>query len=85
MGAVKQTMLEKLDNYVNPYCPHKTVGNCEVVCLCGHICAEHGPECSGANDCECLHFVAMEADDDDDVEGDEDVEDDEGHQEHCSS
>lgn len=86
MGAVKQAMLEELDKRVNPYCPHGVVGDCEATCLCGHICAEHGPECSGANDCDCPHFAAIETDDDDDdVEGDEEVEDDEGHQENCSS
>lgn len=69
MGATKQSMLR---NFEKVQCEHGTNSPCELLCVCGHVCSEHGPECSGSNDCDCPTFN-LESNDDD-FDEDEEVE-----------
>jgi hypothetical protein len=70
MGTTKQSMLEECESSVDPNCPHGQAGTCESLCACGHSCSDHGPECGGANDCECPEFSQLPVESDDDGEDD---------------
>jgi hypothetical protein len=58
------------DDGVNFVCPHGDGELCDLICMCGHMCGDHGPECYGANDCGCEGFRLMSDDDDSDDDDD---------------
>jgi hypothetical protein len=70
MGAMKQYLMEEASK---PQCEHGGAHPCELLCTCGHICADHGPECSGASDCDCTEFNLL-SDEDDEFDEDAEIE-----------
>ena len=71
MSLSKQMLMEEM---AKPQCEHGGQHPCELLCTCGHICADHGPGCSGSSDCDCPEFNLLPDEDDDDFDEDAEIE-----------